>query len=88
MVAPGGNEQESLADRIPSLAVAFEKEPPDRFATRRSSRLARGSCRDPRTPERRHEKAHLGRLAGALAALDRDKPAARHWVQRRWPQTR
>jgi len=83
MVAPGGDEQKDLADRIPSLTVAFEKEPPDRLAARRSSRLARRPCRDPRAPERRHEKPHLGRLAGTLAALDRNKPAARHRVQRR-----
>jgi hypothetical protein len=35
----------------------------------------------------------LGRFAGPLAALDRDKSAARHrfrplGIQRRWPQTR
>ena len=93
MVAPGGNEQEGLADRIPSLACAFKKEAPDRLTTGRSSRLARRLCRDPRALERRHEKAHLSRLTSALPALDRDKPAARHGfrlltLQRRWPQTR
>jgi hypothetical protein len=34
MVASGGDEQQGLADRVPSLAVAFEKEPPDCFAAR------------------------------------------------------
>ena len=93
MVAPGGEQQQSLAERIPSLAVAFEKEAPNGLAARRSSRFARRPCRDPRAPERRHEKLHLGRFADAFAALDRDKPAARHEfsvveVQCRWPQTR
>ena len=77
MIAPGGNEQESLTGRIPAIAVALEKEPPDCFAARRSSRLARRPCRDPRSFKRCHEKPDLGRLACALAALDRDKPAAR-----------
>ena len=94
MVAPGGDEQEGLADRIPSLTVAFEKKPPDRLAVRRSSRFARRSCRDPHALEGCHKKPDLGRLAGALAALDRDEPAAARdrfrlfGVQCRWPHTR
>jgi hypothetical protein len=32
MVAAGGNQQQGLADHIPSIAVAFEKEPPDCLA--------------------------------------------------------
>ena len=83
MVAPRGDEQEGLADPIPSRTVAFEKEAPDCFAARRSSRLARRSCQDLRALERGHKKPHLGRLAGALTALVRDKPAARPRVQRR-----
>ena len=81
MVAPSGNQQQGLADRIPAIAVALEKELPDRLAARRSSRLARRPRWDLRSFKRCHEKPHLGRLAYALAALDRDKSAARHRVQ-------
>jgi hypothetical protein len=93
VVAPGGREQEGLSDRIPSLTFAFEKESADRLPARRSPRLARRSCRDSSTLEGRHEKPNLGRLTGALTALDRNKPAARRrfrllGVQCRWPQTR
>ena len=88
MVAPSGNQQQGLADRIPTIAVALKQELPDRLAARRSARLARRPRWDPRSFKRCHEKPHLGRLACALAALDRDKPPARHRIQRRWPQTR
>jgi hypothetical protein len=93
MVAPGGDEQEGLTNRIPSFTVAFEKEPPDCLATRRSSRFTRRPYRDPRALKRGYEKPYLGRLAGALPTFDRNEPAARRrfrlfGVQRRWPQTR
>jgi hypothetical protein len=93
MIASGGSEQKGLGDRIPSLAFAFEKESADSLRARRSPRLAGRFCRDPSTLEGRHEKLNLSCLTGALAALDRNKPAARRGfrpmeVQCRWPQTR
>src|SRR5262249_40609298 len=55
MVASRGNQQERLTDRIPSIAVAFEKEPADRLGTGRSSRLACRLCRDAPMLERCHQ---------------------------------
>jgi len=93
MIAPGGDQQQGLPDRIPALALAFEQQSPDRFRTRRSAGLAGRASRNPRPRECGDEQPDLGRLAGALAPLDGDEPAPCRrsvplGVQRRWPQTR
>src|SRR6516165_5825442 len=75
VVVAGGDEQQGLADRVPALTLAFEQQSPDRLAARRASRLARLPYRDSSPLQRRHQPPDLRRLAGALAALNRDEPA-------------
>jgi hypothetical protein len=88
MIAPRRYQQQGFADGVPARSIAFEEEPPDRFGVWRSAGLARSLRRDPRAFESCQKQPRLGRFAGALAALDRDEPAAGNRAQCRWPQTR
>src|ERR1700745_2050610 len=80
MVMARSNQQQSFADRVPTVTVTFEQQAADHFATRRPSRLARLAYRDPGPVERCRQQADLGRLSAPLAPLDSDEPtpACRH----------
>jgi hypothetical protein len=81
MIAPRRHEQQGFADRIPTLSVAFEEEPPDRFGVCRPAWLSRSPRRDPSAFECCEKQPRLSRFAGALAALDRNKAAAGNRAQ-------
>ncbi len=76
MVAPGGGEQERLAERVPAFGLAFEEEPADRLGAGGAARLAGGERGDAGAAERADQQGRLGRFARPLAALDRHEPAA------------
>ena len=92
MIAAGGIEQQNLGNSIPAFRGAFEQQLADRFRPGRAARLARALNRDAGPFQRRREKPGLRRFAGALAAFDRNEPAAfqpriRSAAQRLLPQT-
>jgi hypothetical protein len=60
MIAPGSHEQQGLADSIPALSGAFEKELSDRFGIWRSSGFARSPRRDSGALQCRQKEPRLG----------------------------
>jgi len=92
MVTPRRTEQQSLADRVPTLGLAFQQQAPDRLSSRRAAGLAGALGADAGALQCRDKPFRLGRFAGALAALDSDKAAALYrlfgigWRRRGGPQ--
>jgi hypothetical protein len=92
VIAARGAEQKRLAERVPALGVAIEKQAADRLGRFGTAGLARSDGGDPAALERRQQEADLGRFAGPLPAFDGDETAARRqtWgrAQCRSPQIR
>src|SRR6185312_5358347 len=68
VVAPGGDNQQGLAQRIPTLRIAFDQQLADLFGARRTAGLTRRDHRNAGAVQSLEEEAELGRFARALAA--------------------
>jgi hypothetical protein len=76
MVTPRRTEQQSLADRVPTLGLAFQQQAPDRLGSRRAAGLAGALGADAARCNAANKPFAWVDFAGALAALDSDKAAA------------
>lgn len=77
-------DQQQFRDRSNAFVPVREHEPANRLGQRRAARLARRHHLAALRPQPGGDETRLRGLAGALAAFERDEPAARGRHQR-WP---
>lgn len=84
VIAPCGYHEERFGLGIPALRLALHQQPADFLGTRRAAGLTSADRGLPCLLQRLDQELGVGRFACALAAFERDEPAA----AQRLPQTR
>src|SRR5580700_9009586 len=87
MIGARREHHQRLDERLPALGRAFDHELADILRARRAAGLARNDRLDAMPLQFSRQQTRLCRFAGALAAFERDEPAAFRHEPLAWPDT-